>query len=185
MDTARAGGSMPRHRVRYSSACLDIHRDMRDILRIASGRHSRDYFHLNSVASLRTTSFLITYQAHLATAGRRKLGFRRPRNHVSGRLAVDSRSPTSSRGRLRFVSAAQMSLVRNQDFFCPDALRQEQARLEYLEFGDSMGAAILIDFARQTATIAVTSGALRSFYHRKSRKEIAAVQFSRQKMSQQ
>ena len=61
------------------------------------------------------TIFLITYQAHLATAGRRKLGFRRPRNHVSGRLAVDSRSPTSSRGRLRFVSAAQMSLVRNQD----------------------------------------------------------------------
>ena len=58
---------------------------------------------------------LITYQAHLATAGRRKLGFRRPRNHVSGRLAVDSRSPTSSRGRLRFVSAAQMSLVRNQE----------------------------------------------------------------------
>ena len=66
--------------------------------------------------------FLITYQAHLATAGRRKLGFRRPRNHVSGRLAVDSRSPTSSRGRLRFVSAAQMSLVRNQENFsgrCP------------------------------------------------------------------
>ena len=31
---------------------------------------------------------LITYQAHLATAGRRKLGFRRPRNHVSGRLAA-------------------------------------------------------------------------------------------------
>ena len=39
----------------------------------------------------------------------------RPRNHVSGRLAVDSRSPTSSRGRLRFVSPAQMSLVRNQE----------------------------------------------------------------------
>ena len=61
---------------------------------------------------------LITYQAHLATAGRRKLGFRRPRNHVSGRLAVDSRSPTSSRGRLRFVSAAQMSLVPNQEHGC-------------------------------------------------------------------
>ena len=64
---------------------------------------------------LRANKILITYQAHLATAGRRKLGFRRPRNHVSGRLAVDSRSPTSSRGRLHFVSAAQMSLVRNQE----------------------------------------------------------------------
>ena len=66
-----------------------------------------------------TRRLLITYQAHLATAGGRKLGFRRPRNHVSGRLAVDSRSPTSSRGRLRFVSAAQMSLVRNQETPCP------------------------------------------------------------------
>ena len=62
------------------------------------------------VAATLANPLLITYQAHLATAGRRKLGFRRPRNHVSGRLAVDSRSPTSSRGRLCFVSAAQMSL---------------------------------------------------------------------------
>ena len=61
---------------------------------------------------------LITYQAHLALAGHRKLGFRRPRNQFSGRLAVDSRSPTSSRGRLRFVSAARMSLVRNQEAIC-------------------------------------------------------------------
>ena len=32
---------------------------------------------------------LITYQAHLAPAGHRKLGFRRPRNQFPGRLAVD------------------------------------------------------------------------------------------------
>ena len=57
---------------------------------------------------------LITYQAQLATAGRRKPRFRRSRNDVSGGPNVDSRSPESHRGRLRFVSAARLSLVRNQ-----------------------------------------------------------------------
>ena len=46
----------------------------------------------------------------LATAGRRKPGFRRPRNDVSGGPNVDSRFPASHRGRLRFVSAARLSL---------------------------------------------------------------------------
>ena len=54
------------------------------------------------------------YQAQLATAGRRKPGSRRPRNDVSGGPNVDSRFPTSHRGRLRFVSAARPNLVRNQ-----------------------------------------------------------------------
>ena len=58
---------------------------------------------------------LIMYQAQLATAGRRKLRFRRSRNDVSGGPNVDSRSPESHRGRLRFVSAARLSLVRNQE----------------------------------------------------------------------
>ena len=59
--------------------------------------------------------YLITYQAQLASAGRRKPGFRRPRNDVSGGSNVDSRSPASHRGRLRIVSTARLSLVRNQD----------------------------------------------------------------------
>ena len=61
--------------------------------------------------------FLITHQAHLATAGCGKQGFRRPRDDVSRDPGADLRPPASHRGRLRFVSVARMSLVRNQVVF--------------------------------------------------------------------
>ena len=68
-----------------------------------------------SPVTLDATLILITYQAHLATAGRGKPGLRRPRYGVSGGPNVDSRPPSSHRGRLRFESVARMRLVRNQD----------------------------------------------------------------------
>ncbi len=58
---------------------------------------------------------LITHQAHLATAGCGKPGFRRPRDDVSRDPDADLRPPASHRGRLRVVSVARMSLVRNQE----------------------------------------------------------------------
>ena len=65
-----------------------------------------------------TSNFLITYEPHLATGGRRKPGIRRPRNDVSGGPNVDSRPAASHRGRWCFVSVARMSLVRNQVELC-------------------------------------------------------------------
>ena len=61
-----------------------------------------------------STVVLTTHQAHLATAGCGKPGFRRPRDDVSQDSDVDSRPPASHRGRLRFVSVARMSLVRHR-----------------------------------------------------------------------
>ena len=75
-------------------------------------------FHLDGVVLIHPTvlkAFLIAYQAHPATAGRGKPRFRRPRDDVSQDPDVDSRPPASHRDRLRFVSAARMSLVRNQE----------------------------------------------------------------------
>ncbi len=71
--------------------------------------------HRTQLGTRETNDRLITYQAHLATADRRKPGFRRPRNDVSGGPNLDSRPPASRRGRLRFVSVARMSLVCNKE----------------------------------------------------------------------
>jgi len=71
---------------------------------------------------------LITHQAHLATAGCGKPGFRRPRDDVSQDPDADLRPPASHRVRLRFVSVVRMSLVRNQDSVCGSVLKFPRER---------------------------------------------------------
>ena len=120
----------------------------------SQGKHSTNIFHflkkhieigtyenglvgtmrkIDMTMAIISSNFLITYEAHLEPAGHRKLVFRRPRNQFSGRLSVDSRAPTRSRGRLRFLSAARMSLIRNQEQFyswiSPDDERDNRRRI--------------------------------------------------------